>query len=257
MNYALITGASKGIGRSIARVLAEKKYDLLLVARSSDEPETVAPELRTTYGVQAHYLATDLSKQGSALEVFQWCKDNQYNISILINNAGYAVWGPIETLPLEDEQKMLRVNMDAPVALCHYFLPQLKQQKAAYIMNVASTAAYQAVPTLSLYAASKAFVLLFTRGMRQDLKGSNVSVTCLSPGPVNTNFVDRAGMQAIKETAEKFGMMPDEVARIAVKGMFAKKAEIVPGALNAFTVFSVRFTPKGLVEKIAGNLYKK
>lgn len=257
MNYALITGASKGIGRSIATVLAEKKYNLILVARSTSELQVVASELITKYGVQVEYIALDLSVPTASGELFEWVQKNRYNISILINNAGYAVWGEFDTTSLEEQNRMLQVNMQTPLALCHHFLPMLKQQPAAYIMNVASTAAYQAVPTLSTYAASKAFMLLFTRGIRADLKGTNVSVTCLSPGPVNTNFIDRAGMQVIKATAEKYGMMPDEVARIAVKGMFARKSEVVPGALNAATVFFTRLVPKAMVEKIAGNLYKK
>lgn len=257
MNYALITGASKGIGRSLATVLAEKKYNLILVARSTSELQVVSSELISKYGVQVEYLALDLSTPTAAGELFEWVQKNGFNISILINNAGYAVWGEYGKTSLDDQNRMLQVNMQTPAALCHYFLPMLQQQPAAYIMNVASTAAYQAVPTLSTYAASKAFMLLFTRGLRADMQGTNVSVTCLSPGPVNTNFIDRAGMQAIKATAEKYGMMPDEVARIAVKGMFAKKSEIVPGFLNAATAFFTRIVPKAMVEKIAGNLYKK
>jgi len=257
MNYALITGASKGIGRSIATVLAEKKYNLILVARSTSELQLVSSELITKYGVQVEYIALDLSVPSAPGELFDWVQKNRYDISILINNAGYAVWGEFDTTSLEEQNRMMQVNMQTPVALCHHFLPLLRQQPAAYIMNVASTAAYQAVPTLSTYAGSKAFMLLFTRGIRADLNGTNVSVTCLSPGPVNTNFIDRAGMQVIKATAEKYGMMPDEVARIAVKGMFAKKSEVIPGALNAATAFFTRLVPKAMVEKIAGNLYKK
>jgi short-subunit dehydrogenase len=123
-------------------------------------------------------------------------------------------------------------------------------------MNVSSTAAYQAVPTLSTYAATKAFVLLFTRGLRHELKGSSVSVSCLSPGATSTGFIDRANLGMLKEKAEKFSMEADEVARIAVKGMFAGKAEIIPGLLNWVSVKAVKHLPKGLTEQIAANLYK-
>ena len=257
MAYALITGASKGIGKSIANSLALKHYDLLLIARSGEELEELANTLRSKYNVQVNWLALDLSLPTAAESVFKWCTEHHYTVSILINNAGYAVWGPFDKTDLEAPLNMLQLNMQTVVSLCHYMLPMLKAQPQSYIMNVSSTAAYQAVPTLSLYAASKAFVLLFTRGLRQELKGSNVSVTCLCPGPVNTNFVDRAGMQAIKETAEKFGMQPDMAADIALKGMFKGKAEIIPGALNAISAFSTRLFPKSMVEKIAGGLYKK
>lgn len=256
MNYALVTGASKGIGRSIATVLAERNYNIILVARSTEELSTVAKELQDTYKVQVRYLAIDLSRAEAAAELYEWCRNNELNISILVNNAGYAVWGQFDELSLEEQNRMLQVNMQTPVALCHHFMPMLKQQPAAYVLNVASTAAYQAVRTLSLYAASKAFMLLFTRGLRQELKGTKVSVTCLSPGPVNTNFLDRANMQAIKATAEKYGMTPEAVARIAVNALFARKSEVIPGALNAATAFFTRLVPKALVEKIAGDLYK-
>jgi uncharacterized protein len=139
---------------------------------------------------------------------------------------------------------------------CKIMLPDLERQKKAYILNVSSTAAYQAVPTLSTYAATKAFVLLFTRGLRHELKGSSVSVTCLSPGATSTGFIDRANLGMLKERAEKFSMKPEEVARIAVKGMFAGKAEVVPGFLNWISVGFVKHLPKPLTEQIAANLYK-
>jgi uncharacterized protein len=256
MAYALITGASKGLGKSMAAVLAKKQYDLLLVARSGAELEAVAQELTATYKVKVQWLSQDLAVPDAAEKVMSWITANHYTVSVLINNAGYGVWGPFETANLEAQSEMLRVNMNTPVALCHYLLPMLKEQPQSYILNIASTAAYQAVPTFSLYAASKSFILLFTRGLRQELKGSTVSVTCVSPGPVNTNFIDRAGLQAIKATAEKFGMHPDAVANMAIKAMFRKKSEIVPGAVNAISAFATRLVPKTIVEKIAGSFYK-
>lgn len=241
----------------MATALAKKQYDLLLVARSGKELEALAVTLKATYNVEVDWLEMDLSLPGSAEQVVDWCTSRHYKVSVLINNAGYGVWGPFASSDLREQSEMLQVNMHTPVNLCYRLLPMLKAQPKSYILNVASTAAYQAVPTFSLYAASKAFVLLFTRGLRQELKGTNVSVTCLSPGPVNTNFIDRAGLQAIKATAEKFGMHPDAVAAIALKGMFRGKSEIVPGALNAISVFSVRLFPKNIVETIAASFYKK
>ena len=257
MAYALITGASKGIGKSMATALASKQYDLLLVARSGKEQEALAVTLSATYNVQVDWLEMDLSLPNAAENVVDWCTSRHYKISILINNAGYGVWGPFESADMHQQSEMLQVNMHTPVNLCYRLLPMLKAQPKSYILNVSSTAAYQAVPTFSLYAASKAFILSFTRGLRQELKGTNISVTCLSPGPVNTNFIDRAGLQAIKATAERFGMHPDAVAAIALKGMFAGKAEIVPGAINAISVFATRLVPKNVVEKIAAGFYKK
>ncbi|PWV46960.1 SDR family oxidoreductase [Chitinophaga sp. S165] len=256
MTYALITGASKGIGLSMAHVLASRKYNLLLVARSAEELAKAASELSASWQIKVDYLALDLSLPDAPEKVSEWCKSANYAISVLINNAGYAVWGNFTTRNLDESRQMIQVNAETPVALCYYMLPLLQQQPQSYILNVSSTAAYQAVPTLALYAATKSFLLLFTRALRRELKSTGVSVTCLSPGPVKTNFINRAGMQAIQETADKYGMMPDTVAEIAIMGMFRKKAEIIPGALNALSVFLTRIVPKSLVEKIAADLYK-
>ena len=254
--YALITGASKGIGRSFARQLAAKKYNLLLVARAEQELQRLAEELHNAHGVDVRYLTIDLSQSGAAATVTNWCAEQTSSLSILINNAGYGVWGLFQDLALKDQLSMLQVNINAVVELTHLLLPQLQQQKQAYILNVASTAAYQAVPTLALYAASKTFVLSFSRALAYELKDSPVSVTCLSPGPTATNFASRAGMDALAELAEKFNMQPDDVARTGLNAMFKRKPEIVPGVLNKLSAFGARHLPKKLIEAISAGLYK-
>jgi hypothetical protein len=147
--------------------------------------------------------------------------------------------------------------MLAPVQMCQLFLPVLREHTKAYIMNIASSAAYQAVPGLSLYAASKAFVLSFSRGLGQELRGSGVSVTCVSPGATDTDFVYRAqiGAKGLK-AADKVNMTPASVAAIAVKGMLARKAEVITGVINKVGAFLVWLLPKGLVERTAMKLYK-
>jgi short-subunit dehydrogenase len=256
-SYALITGASKGLGKSMATLLAERKYNLLLVARSEQELETLSRTLSHTYNVSVAYLAIDLSLPDSAQKVYEWCTHHAFNVSILINNAGYGLWGKFHEQSLESQFNMLQLNMQSLVALTYKMIPLLQQQKESYIMNVSSTAAYQAVPTLSLYAASKSFVLSFTRGLRHEWKNKGISVSCLCPGPINTGFIDRAGLTSIKATAERFGMHPDQVAAIAIKGMFRKKAEMVPGVVNYLSAMATRFFPKNMVENIAAGLYKK
>lgn len=256
-SYALITGASNGIGKSIAHSLARRQYPLLLVARSEQALQLLARSLTDTYHVPVAYLALDLTLPDAADRLLQWIADHQYPVSILVNNAGYGTWGTFDQLGLDLQLNMLQLNMQVVVALSHRLLPLLRQQPRAYLLNVGSTAAYQAVPEVSLYAASKAFVVSFTRGLRYELRGSNVSVSCLSPGPVDTGFIDRAGMGALKELTAKYSMTPDRVAEIAVKGMFRSKAEIIPGWLNRLTVFSNRLLPKALIEHIAAGLYKK
>jgi uncharacterized protein len=143
------------------------------------------------------------------------------------------------------------------VNLTYYFIPILKKQKQSYILNIASIAAYLPVPSLILYAASKSFVLSFSRGLNYELKDSPISVTCISPGPVDTNFVNRAGMQAIANTAAKFEISPERLAKKALKAMYSKKIEYVPGFTNKLGVLLSLFIPKRLIEKVIASAYKK
>jgi short-subunit dehydrogenase len=248
-SYAIVTGASKGIGREISVLLAKKKYKLILIARSTTELEELAAELPG----EALYFTIDLSEAGAAKKVAEFCKS--LPVSILVNNAGYGLWGNFEENDISQQLNMLQLNINAVIELTYYLLPQLKKQPS-YILNVSSTAAYQAVPTLALYAASKAFVLSFSRALRIELKGS-VSISCLCPGPTDTGFAKRAGMDSLAELAEKFNMQPNEVAKIGVKGMFNQKAEIIPGFLNKLSAIGSRYINKSLIERITAGLYKK
>ena len=258
MKTALITGASRGIGRAFAAELARRGYDLLLVARSGAQLAQVAAELHAQYGVQARFLAHDLALPGAAERVADWASEQAPELTILVNNAGYGLWGRFEELSLADQQNMLQLNMHLPVALTHRLLPVLHRQPSAYILNVASTAAYQAVPTLTLYAASKAFLLSFSRGLRYELRASGVSVTCLSPGATTTDFADRAGMSAgLQATANKVAMTPAQVAQAGIAALLAGEAEVIPGALNKLSSRLTGLVPKALTEKIAAGIYEK
>jgi len=258
MKYALITGASRGIGKSIAEQLAAKGNNLLLISRSEDTLKELKNSLIQRYKVNVEYLAVDLSSRDSAQQIYSWYTSKEYKIDILVNNAGYGIWGVFDTLSIQSQMEMLQINMLTIVQLTHILLPELKSHQNAYILNVASTAAYQAVPTLSLYAASKSFVLNFTRGIRLELQGTGVSVSCLSPGPTATNFVEQAGMSdAIKKKSEAFSMSADKVAEIGIKGMYKGVPEIIPGLLNKIIAIVTAWVPKYVTEKIATDLYKK
>ncbi|SFQ76019.1 SDR family NAD(P)-dependent oxidoreductase [Hymenobacter arizonensis] len=258
MSYALVTGASRGIGRAISLLLAQRGYDLLLVARSEDQLLSLVQEIGQKHHRQAHMLALDLATAGAAETVAAWANRQTNELAILINNAGYGLWGRFEQLSLAEQQNMLQLNMTLPVALTHALLPALHKAPKGYILNVASTAAYQAVPSLALYAASKAFLLSFSRGLRYELKTSNISVTCLCPGATTTSFADRAGMGAeLQATANKVSMTAEAVAEAAVTGMLAGEAELIPGILNKVSAGLTSVVPKGIVEKIAAGIYEK
>ncbi len=257
MAYALITGASKGIGLAIANELARRKFDLLLVARSASLLQEVASQLASEYGIKTDHLAIDLAETGAAQQVFDWCSQKQYTVRMLVNNAGYGLSGPFEKHSLAEHMGMMTVNMTALVELSYLFLPQLRQQDKAYILNIGSSAAYQAIPGLSLYAASKTFVLQFSRGLHKELKRSSVSVTCVCPGATDTNFVDRAQIgDKGRKAAERVNMTPEDVARQAVDATLAGKTEVITGFLNKAGKFMAWLLPKGLVEQTAGSIYE-
>jgi short-subunit dehydrogenase len=257
MEYALITGASKGIGRAIARELASRGINVLLIARSEELLEQLSAEVGSRYNVKTDYLALDLSTADAPQNVCDWCRARGYEVSILVNNAGYGLSGSFEKYSLADHLNMMQLNMSTLVGMTRLFLPELHQRKKAYILNVASSAAYQAVPKLTLYAATKAFVLAFSRGLHQELHKTSVSVTCVSPGATDTDFPNRAqlGEKGMK-AAEKFNMTPETVASLAVKGMFAGKAEIITGFINKLGAAMAWLLPKTMVERTAMKIYE-
>jgi uncharacterized protein len=258
MSYALITGASRGIGQAIATELAKRNVNLLLVARSGEALERIGNELAAQYRIQVRSLAIDLADPTAPQQVYDWCQTNGYAVSILVNNAGYGLSGSFEQYSMADNLAMMQVNMTALVALTQLFLPQLRQQPRTYILNIASSTAYQALPGMSLYAATKVFVLNFSRGLHHELAGTSVSVTSVSPGATDTGFNDRAQINAkAREAAKKVVMTPEAVARQAVEAMYAGKAEVITGAINKLGAFAAWLLPKSLVEKTAYKIYKE
>lgn len=254
--YALITGASKGIGRAIAIQLAQAGYNLFLVARSATELQELADHVIAAHGVKAAYLAQDLSQHNGGALVAEWVSKSDIQLSVLINNAGYGLWGNFSELSLDEQMNMLRLNLDATILITYHLLPLLRKQPKGYVLNVSSTAAYQALPTLALYSASKAFILSFSRALRYELKDTNVSVSVLSPGPTETGFAHRAGLDALADLAEKFNMHPQDVARIGLKGLFDGKAEIIPGFLNQLSAYAAKHLFKTWIERISAGLYR-
>jgi uncharacterized protein len=259
MSYALITGASKGIGKAFAYELAKRKFNLILVSRTESELENLSAELIRYYSIKVHFIPLDLTKDDSPQKIYGWVKENNISLNVLINNAGYGLWGGFDELTLKDQLNMIQINIVNVVKLTYLLLPLLKEKEQSYILNVASTAAYQSVPRLNIYSASKSFVLHFSRALKLELKDSRVSVTCLSPGATATNFMDRAGMltKAMQKRAAQFNMSSEKVAAFGINGMLKKKAEIIPGFINKVSVALTYYIPKWITEKIAAQLYEK
>lgn len=258
MSYALITGASKGIGRAIAFELAKRNYDLLLVARSLDLLKGVSEEIQNIYPVLVHVMAVDLSENNAPQKLYDWCTENNYQVLILINNAGAGMSGLFHSSTLENNTKLLYLNVIAPTQLCQLFIPLLSRNPQSYILNIASTASYQAVPYLAVYASSKAYIQRFSRSLSHELSDKGISVTCISPGPTDTDWARTASVPAkALKMATKLNMQPSKVAEIAVRSMFEKKTEIVPGFVNKFGVFLAWLFPKKISERVASRLYQQ
>jgi short-subunit dehydrogenase len=257
MEYALITGASKGIGKAIATDLAARGFNVLLVARSEELLQQEAARISAMYPVKADWLALDLSTAEGAQDVYDWCRAKGYTVQALVNNAGYGLSGPFEKYSPEQYTNMMTLNMSTLVSLTRLFLPDLRNQSRSYILNIASSAAYQAVPGLSIYAATKAFVLMFSRGLRQELHKTSVSVTCVCPGATDTDFPNRAqvGPKGLK-AAGKLNMSPETVALLATRAMLSGKAEVITGFVNKVGATLAWLLPKNLVENIAGKIYE-
>ncbi len=254
-NKAIVTGASSGIGSCLATELAAQGCDLLLIARTESKLKKLAEKLQEQYNVQVNVLVFDLSQVEKLKEVRQWCETENFIPTILVNNAGLGLWGLFEQQDEAAALSMCRVNMEALTRLTFQFLPLLKQSSWSYILNVGSTAAYQAIPTFALYAASKSYVLSFSRALHEELKAQKVSVTCLTPGVTESQFIQTAGLQHIEKKASKFAMSAESVAKAGVKGMFKKRKEVVPGFMNWASTKIIPLLPRTLVERMAQKIY--
>ena len=198
----------------------------------------------------------DLTGSQSAETIFEWISKNKFAVSVLVNNAGYGLSGPFEKYSAQEHADMLQVNIITLTKLTRFLLPILREQPAGYILNIGSSASYQAVPFLSAYAGSKSYVLNFSRGLHQELKNTNLSVTCVCPGPTDTNFVNRANVGTKgQKAAEQFNMSPQAVAQIAVDSLFRRRSEVIAGGMNKLSAFFAWALPKNLVETIAKKLY--
>lgn len=253
--YALVTGASQGIGKAIAVELARHGFGLIATARNAKGLNALREEAGKLNGNRVHLIEEDLLAAG-AVDRIRSKVEAIGGLTCLVNNAGQANWGLFEELDLEEQLRMMQLNMTIPVTLTHKLLPALKKNRSAYILNISSMTAFHALASMAIYCSSKAFILRWSRSLRLELKGS-VNVTCVCPGTVSTGFIERAGMQAMEDLANKFATPPEPVAKAAVAAMFRNKAVVVPGASNVFTVKLQKLVPTSVTEGIASGIYLK
>lgn len=238
---AVITGASSGIGRDMARVLGSRGWDLILVARRQDRLEALQRELIGKFPIRVRTIPLDLAKKEACFELYRQVKAEQ--VDALINNAGFGLFGPFETTDLDRELEMLDVNIRAVHILTKLFYRDFCRRDHGRILNVASSAAFLPGPLLSSYYASKAYVLRLTQALQEELRraGRHVSVSAFCPGPVRTEFDQVADVRFSVE-----GISSEQAALAAVDGMLKGKSVIVPGLLMKLTRFVVRLAPDAL-----------
>ena len=249
---ALITGASAGIGEAFARRLAKGGHDLVLVARRRDRMEKLAAELSEAHGVEADVVETDLADDSAVATVEERLRRG--DIDLLVNDAGFGTRGEFAGLPIERELEELDVNVRALMRLTHAALGPMVGRGRGAVINVASTGAFQPVPHMATYAATKAFVLHFSEALHEEVKGKGVTVTCLCPGAVKTEFQEVAG---VAERSLRAWKSADDVVESALKAAEARRAIIVPGALNVATMAAVKLMPRFVVRRIAGSMFKQ
>ena len=252
MDAALITGSSAGLGVIFAKRLAAQKQNLVLVARRKDKLEDLAAELRKAHGVAVVVEAADLSARGAVPILMNRLAANKITITTLINNAGFTLNGLFADLDMAKQQEMMDLNCSALVQLCHAVLPDMKTRKSGGILNVASTAAFQAGPRMAIYYATKAFILSFSESLHVEVKPLGIRVSCLCPGPTQTDIFAAANISNIR--LAKIAGKPEKVVDDGLAALKRNQAFIVSGLHNKVLAQSTRFVPRAMARYIASSL---
>lgn len=251
---ALITGASAGIGRALAKCFAGGGFDLIAVARREPELEALAEECRRKHGVRVAVIAADLLEPAAPARLVERLSAEGLSVEVLVNNAGVLDMGRFASIPLDHHLRLLQLNVSVLAELSHRLLGPMLARRSGRILNVASTSSFQPVPSLALYAASKAFVLSLSESLSEELKGSGVSVTALCPGVTRTEMLDRA--QDDSDLARRLpGFLLSDVEGVAREGYdacLAGRTVVVPGLANRLGATLVPLYPRWLVRAVGG-----
>jgi len=251
-NYAVITGASSGIGLAISRELARRGWPLLLVSNEEEKLLHAASEIKTEFNVNTLPLFMDLAQKESAKNLFNYCEANSIKIEILVNNAGIFFFKDITNTAAERMETMMNLHMLTPSMLCRFFAEQMiREKRSGYILNMASSAGWMMMPGIALYSATKSFLRCFSRAMRCETLDSGVSITTVCPGAVATGLYNLSARYMKLGICLGIIITPERLARNAIKKMFKKKAQFIPGGfINRFFIFLVNAMPEILVRRI-------
>ncbi|NCJ05239.1 SDR family NAD(P)-dependent oxidoreductase [Synechococcales cyanobacterium C] len=258
MTIALITGASSGIGAAFARELAARKMDLILVARSQARLEQLATELQNQFGIEATVLVQDLTLPQAANHIFEAVQARNLQVDLLINNAGFGDYGGFAQRPVDRKSDMVKLNVLALTELTHCFLAPMQTRKQGAIINVASIAAFQPLPYLAVYAATKAFVLHFSEALWAENQNTGIKILALCPGPTDTNFFAESGMDQNPKMTEGSEIEdPVTVVKKTLKSLEKSHSHLVTGNLQTqLLVNASRITPRDWLTKALISVFK-
>ena len=247
--YVLVTGASSGIGYELANLFAKDGKNLVIVARSQDRLEELKTKIEDEYETTVIVLPKDLSNPNSPQEIFSELQKRHINLDVLVNNAGFGVWGKFSETDLQEELEMIQVNVTSLIHLTKLFLKGMLENKSGWILNVASLCAFTPVPLESVYCGTKANILHFSEAIANELKGTGVSVTCLCIGLAKTGFHKRARMESARAAKRKM-MDATTVAQAGLDDLKKGRVISIPGLQYRVWPLLVRFAPRNLITRI-------
>ena len=254
--YAIVTGASCGIGLELAKILAKDGKNIVVIARSRDQLEDLKREIENKHGTKVKVLAKDLSDPKAPPEIFSELEKEKIYIDVLVNNAGFGVYGMFLETDLREELDMIQVNAASLIHLTKLFLKGMVEDKSGYILNAASLCAFFPTPMEAVYCSTKAFVLHFSEALANELQGTGVSVTCLCVGLARTEFQKRAHMENCKAAKRKM-MDAATVAEAGYKALKRGKLIEIPGLVYKFAPWFARFAPRNVVTKVVRSQHER
>ncbi|TFG41619.1 MAG: SDR family NAD(P)-dependent oxidoreductase [Bacteroidia bacterium] len=255
-NCALVTGASLGIGRSIAKELASRGYDLILNSLPGQSLPDLCQELESEYKIRAYCVEGDLTTENGPEKLFEFVQGNKLGLNILVNNAGIGYEGPVEVYSKKQIDHMILLNVRATTLLTVLFTPELKTHNRSYILNISSFGGYLPTAYKSIYLATKSYVFYFTRALESELRGSTVKTCVATPSAVRTNVNTLDRIERHGWFSQKSALNPEEVAAEVLTGMFKGKKVIVPGRLSKMFFCAGLFVPEGIMLWLTRRIFR-
>jgi len=255
--YALVTGASSGIGYELAKLFANDGKNIVIVARTQDKLQELKTEIENIYATNVIVLPKDLSNPNSPQEIFSELEKEGVKVDVLVNNAGFGVYGIFSDTDLQEELRMIQVNITSLTHLTKLFLMKMLENKSGHILNVGSTGSFAPVPLEAVYGASKSFVLSFSEALANELRGTGVSVTCLCPGFTDTGFYERAVGKEPNPNKRRQMMDAATIAKAGYKALEKGEAYTVPGLFYKLIPIGIRVFPRSWIVRISRRMMEQ